>query len=462
MSSLTSDLRSPTSSSQGDAEVLVKVENVSKIFCRDLKKSLLYGLQDSARDLFSWQKGRDRPPGGPTFPSSAGGSPTSSKSTIQNQQSSIVNQSSNSRSLRPGEFLAVDNVSFDLRRGECLGLIGHNGAGKTTLLKMLNGLIKPDAGRIEMRGRVGALIALGAGFNPILSGRENIYVNGSILGLTKAEIDTKIDDIIDFAEIGEFIDAPVQNYSSGMQVRLGFAVASALQPSILLLDEVLAVGDVAFQAKCFNKLADLRREGVPFILVSHNMHQISRYCQKVVFMKKGSIAFVGDAEEGIGLFLADMKEPGQDQSPGPDWSVVHGSGKVVFTAAEFLDAEGNPVDSVGTGNRVTLSVSFKRHHEPVIDPVFDVVVRCRGEMVFQSTNRNNSIQLGLLPAEGKLILQFGSIPMNIGPLDFYFCLLDGISSELFDWKRDLRLEVKPDPSQSGTLYLNTEWSVIAS
>ena len=145
-------------------------------------------------------------------------------------------------SLRDGEFFAVKDVSFELRRGDCLGLLGHNGAGKTTLLKMLNGLIKPDAGSIMMRGRVGALIALGAGFNPILTGRENIYINGSVLGLTKKEIDAKIDEIIDFAEIREFIDMPVQSYSSGMAGRLGFAVATALDPDVLIVDEVLAVG----------------------------------------------------------------------------------------------------------------------------------------------------------------------------------------------------------------------------
>jgi energy-coupling factor transporter ATP-binding protein EcfA2 len=246
-----------------------------------------------------------------------------------------------------------------------------------------------------------------------------------------------------------------------MQVRLGFAVASALQPDILLLDEVLAVGDVAFQAKCFNKLADLRRNGVAFILVSHSMHHISRYCQKVVFMKKGRIAFVGDADEGIGLFLADMKESRQDQSPGPDWSVVHGSGKVVFTAAEFLDKEGNQISSIQMGAPLTFAVSFEREQEPVINPVLDVVIRCRGEPIFQSTNRSNGMQLGALPAKGKLVLSFKSLPVNTGPLVFSFCLLDGVTTELFDWKRDLRLEVTANSNQSGSMFLHTEWAVTA-
>jgi lipopolysaccharide transport system ATP-binding protein len=288
-SALTSDLRSSSSSSQNDAEVLVRVENVSKIFCRDFKKSLLYGLQDSTKDLLSWGKQstghgrqesgiskRRKHPVDTSFSSPDSSSPTSDVRPL----------TSGHRALRQSEFYAVNNVSFELRRGECLGLIGRNGAGKTTLLKMLNGLIKPDAGRIEMRGRVGALIALGAGFNPILSGRENIYVNGSILGLSKAEIDAKIDDIIDFAEIGDFIDAPVQTYSSGMQVRLGFAVATAMEPDVLILDEVLAVGDTAFKVKCFKRISDLKRQCAT-IFVSHEALQVAKICSKATWLEHG-------------------------------------------------------------------------------------------------------------------------------------------------------------------------------
>src|SRR5262245_40699880 len=196
-------------------DVLIRVEHASKKFCRSFKRSLWYGLKDATADV-------------------------SGRRSLGK--------------LRPDEFYAVDDVSFELKRGKCLGLVGPNGAGKTTLLKMLNGLIKPDKGRIEMRGRVCALIALGAGFSPILTGRENIYVNASILGLSKREIDAKLDNMIEFSEIGAFIDSPVQNYSSGMQMRLGFAVATALEPDVLLLDEVLAVGDASFRAKCYLRL----------------------------------------------------------------------------------------------------------------------------------------------------------------------------------------------------------------
>ncbi len=276
---MSSDLRPPTS---GNDEVLVKVEGVSKKFCRSLKKSLFYGVQDILSDLnpFGNQKSGAR------------------EQRSEGRDQRAEGHPSSAADLRPGEFWAVNDVSFELRRGECLGLIGRNGAGKTTLLKMLNGLIKPDAGSITMRGRVGALIALGAGFNPILTGRENIYVNGSVLGLTKREIDEKLQDIIDFADIGDFIDSPVQSYSSGMQVRLGFAVATAMEPDVLLLDEVLAVGDAAFRNKCYRRVVSLRKKAA-VIFVSHSMEQISRVCDHVLTMSGGRAAYFGAVAEGI-------------------------------------------------------------------------------------------------------------------------------------------------------------------
>ena len=209
--------------------------------------------------------------------------------------------------LRKDEFWAVNDVSFELRHGECIGLIGRNGAGKTTLLKMLNGLIKPDHGRIEMRGRVGALIALGAGFNPILTGRENIYVNAAVLGLAKKEIDARLEEIIEYAELGKFIDSPVQSYSLGMQVRLGFAVATALQPDILLLDEVLAVGDISFRVRCYNRIRDIL-PGTAVIFVSHSMWDVSKICSSVLVLNNGSSVCHTSVREGI-LAYNDLNAP---------------------------------------------------------------------------------------------------------------------------------------------------------
>ena len=240
---------------------LIKVEGISKKFCRSLKKSLWYGVKDLTNEI------RGKRHGG-------------------------------NGELRPDEFWAVRDVSFELKRGQCLGLIGRNGAGKTTLLRLLNGLVKPDRGKAVIKGRVGAIIALGAGFNPILTGRENIYVNGAVLGFSKKDLHQRLEEIIEFAELGEFIDTPVQNYSSGMSVRLGFSIASSLEPDLLFIDEVLAVGDVKFRAKCANKIDNIRDQCAT-VFVSHSMEQISRICTSALVMEKGLHTPFKDVFEGI-------------------------------------------------------------------------------------------------------------------------------------------------------------------
>ena len=250
------------------SDTLVIADNVSKKFCRSLRQSLWYGMKDLGSELIGKRKNGDQ--------------------------------------LRDNEFWAVKNVSFSVKRGETLGLIGHNGAGKTTMLRMLNGLIKPDQGRIEIKGRMQALIALGAGFNPVLSGRENIYVNASVLGFSKKEIDQLFDKIVGFSELGEFIEMPVQSYSSGMAVRLGFSVAAHLEPDILLVDEVLAVGDLAFKTKCQVRIQELMNSGVAIILVSHNLHTISHVCNRAITFDKGMVLFEGDTELAIDAYRASL------------------------------------------------------------------------------------------------------------------------------------------------------------
>ncbi len=301
-----------------DSDTLVRVSGVSKKFCLSLKKSLFYGLKDMGNELLGRRHG-------------GGGG------------------------LRPKEFWAVHDVSFELKRGECLGLIGRNGAGKTTLLKMLNGLIKPDAGRIEMRGRVGALISLGAGFNGILTGRENIYTNASVLGLSKKETDAKLDEIIDFAEIGDFIDTPVQNYSSGMAVRLGFAVATAMDPDILLLDEVLAVGDTKFRAKCYNRIGNVLRQSA-VIFVTHDMNQIGRICNQVMVLKRGELSFLGGTSGGIDEYVQENKG---------DESESHGNCQIWEPDLQIHAVRMEP-PRIKSGDIVTAVVEYTAMHDRTI------------------------------------------------------------------------------------------------
>ena len=258
------------------SDVLVRADHVSKKFCRSLKRSLWYGVKDVATALnpFGSDSG--------TTASANGKMPA----------------------LRTDEFFALQDVSFELKRGECIGLIGHNGAGKSTLLKILNGLIPPDSGRIEMRGRVAALIELNAGFNPILTGRENIYTEAALLGFSAEETSAKFDAIVEFAEIGDFLDMPVQNYSSGMRVRLGFAVAAQMEPDILIIDEVLAVGDVAFRFKCLNRIGELMKSAA-VIFVSHTMPQIFRLCDEVIVLDHGRTTYQGrNVAEGVAVYLS--------------------------------------------------------------------------------------------------------------------------------------------------------------
>lgn len=236
-------------------EPLIRCEGVGKKFCRNLRRSLFYGLQDVAGELV-FRKG---------------------KSEAQEEV------------LRPEEFWAVRDVSFEVKRGECLAILGHNGAGKTTLLKMLSGLIKPDTGQITLRGKVGGLVALSAGFNPVLSGRENVYVNGSILGMSRRQISAVYDEVVAFAELEDHMETPVRNLSSGMAVRLGFAVAALMtKPDVFLLDEVLAVGDTGFAHKCFNLIMGEAKNRA-IIFVSHSMPLVARISSGGIVLNGGRV-----------------------------------------------------------------------------------------------------------------------------------------------------------------------------
>lgn len=246
------------------SDTVIKVENVSKKFCRSLKHTMIYGATDLSRSFLG------------------------------------LNQ--HFESLRKGEFWAVKNVSFEIKRGETLGIIGPNGSGKSTILKMLNGIFMPDRGKIEINGRIGALIEVGAGFHPMLTGRANVYINGAILGMSKKEIDKKFDKIVEFSELREFIDSPVKHYSSGMYVRLGFAIAIHCEPDILLVDDILAVGDIVFQRKCLQHMTKYIKTGGTSFLVSHNMHLIQSMCNKCLFLNKGKINFHGNATQGINAY----------------------------------------------------------------------------------------------------------------------------------------------------------------
>ena len=211
------------------------------------------------------------------------------------------------QALKGEEFWAVNDVSFSVPRGEALGIIGPNGSGKSTILKLLSGILRPDRGTYSVKGRLSALIEVGAGFHPDLTGRENVYLNGSILGMTRKEINAKFNQIVEFAGVEEFIDTPVKRYSSGMAVRLGFAVSAFIEPDVLLVDEVLAVGDTEFRNRCANRMEKMRHAGVTMILVSHNLNEVRNLCERTVMLFKGQVLMEGPSQKVLEKYHQTMR-----------------------------------------------------------------------------------------------------------------------------------------------------------
>jgi lipopolysaccharide transport system ATP-binding protein len=412
---------------QGDeSDIVLSVNGVSKKFCRDLKRSLMYGVQDITSELLGLREKSDK--------------------------------------LRPKEFWALDNVSFQLRRGEALGLVGKNGSGKSTLLRMIAGLMKPDTGFLEVNGRVAPLIALGAGFNPILTGRENIYANMSILGLTTKQINERFDEVIEFAEIGDAIDAPVQSYSSGMAARLGFASAIHTDPDILLIDEVLAVGDSRFRGKCFQKLHDLRQKGTSFILVSHDAHSILTVCESAVYLKPGEFVGHDDAASIINqyerdLFLSEAGIEAQSIS----FLRKRESFGLEIKSLFFRNNQGERIESPICGEPTYLCVQCQ-----AIEKLEDVSITFAikglgegGDTVLLINNLKDKNFICLLPGENEVQLEMPYMGLKLGVyiMDVYvkkerMYHLDAVESFQF------RVEGREDSISRCLFYQPRKWNII--
>jgi lipopolysaccharide transport system ATP-binding protein len=252
------------------------------------------------------------------------------------------------------DFWALRDVSFDVKRGEVVGVIGHNGAGKSTLLKILSRITKPTSGEVRLRGRVGSLLEVGTGFHPELTGRENIFLNGAILGMRRGEIQRKFDQIVDFAEIEQFLDTPVKRYSSGMYVRLAFAVAAHLEPEILIVDEVLAVGDISFQRKCMGRMREVGRSGSTILFVSHNMPAIEALCTRAVLLDHGKVALDGKVRDLVQEYHRRVLQTHGDA--GSSLSDLNSPTRVhkIFRSATLLDDAGEPTNFLSVGGRFHL------------------------------------------------------------------------------------------------------------
>ena len=309
---------------------------------------------------------------------------------------------------------ALRDVSFDVKRGEVVGLIGRNGAGKSTLLKILARITEPTVGRAVLRGRVGSLLEVGSGFHNELTGRENIYLNGAILGMKRAEIDRKFDEIVDFAEVEKFIDTPVKHYSSGMYMRLAFAVAAHLEPEILLVDEVLAVGDAAFQKKCLGKIGDVSHEGRTVLFVSHNMAAVASLCRRTALLSGGRIAMVGPTQEALTQYIASTTvAPTQNLEDRLDRD---GDGRVRFSAFATLDDQGFEQDTIQSGARVTFRLDYRSAQAGDLKNVLMEVKISDGlgAYLFTLSSYLTGQILDRLPREGTVCCDVPSFPLLPG------------------------------------------------
>jgi ABC-type polysaccharide/polyol phosphate transport system ATPase subunit len=313
------------------------------------------------------------------------------------------------------DFWALRDVSFEVRPGEMVGLIGPNGAGKSTVLKLISRIIEPTSGQIAVDGRVSALLELGAGFHPDLTGRENVFLNGAILGLSRRDIRRRFDDIVDFAGIGDFIDSPVKHYSSGMYMRLGFSIAVNVSPDILLIDEVLAVGDFAFRKKCLKKIGEIKRQGVTILFVSHDLRSVDNFCDRVLWMEHGSVKASGPANEVVDRYVTYTRsqmaaEAEQGKASFPRW----GTGEIEITGVRFLNADGHETRVFATGQPLEGRISY-RAPKRVERPIFGVAIyRSDGLHVAGPNVRTSGYDIECVEGEGELSFLIDPLPLLPG------------------------------------------------
>lgn len=366
------------------SEPILSVEGVWKRYCRHLKRAMWYGLRDIGSQLLLRGGEREgRPP-----------------------------------RLRQGEFFAVRDAAFTLRRGECVGLIGPNGAGKSTMLKMINGLIRPDAGTIRIRGRIGALIELGTGFNPVLSGRENIYINAAVLGLGKREVDRVYDRIVEFSGLQDVISDPIKTYSSGMRVRLGFSVAAHLDPDLLIMDEVLAVGDVAFRMKCFKHFQTLTERGTSIILVTHAVGMLPRVADRTIVFDRGQICFDGAVQEGITIYEKNLAETAVPGTTGGRPDERSETGRAFISGVEVLDREGRGDPVFRTGDPLRLKVTVQCRERLPAGRLIVALGSPRFEELGSVSSWSGPSTADLEPGEHVFELTIESLPLLVG--SYYF------------------------------------------
>ena len=346
-------------------DTIIRIDGVSKKFCRSLKRTMLYGVKDVASDM--------------------------------------LGLTGHLTCLRRDEFWAVNDVSFEVKRGECVGLIGPNGAGKSTLLKMINGVTLPDQGSIQIGGRIGALLELGAGFHPMLTGRENIHLSGAILGLSKEEMAKKFDSIVDFSGLEEFIDTPVKQYSSGMYVRLGFAVAVSIDPDILIIDESMAVGDAGFRKRCVDQIDAFIQAGKTIIVVTHNLQEIEKIAPRMLLLDRGVVRADGRPDEVIASYMNLLNTRILRRE---EFGSVPSELAIEIMKVELRGSDGAQKSYFRTHDELRVMIGFKAHR-PILNPVFRIqIFRSDGLFCHGMNTERHGIECGEILGEGKIMLRY--------------------------------------------------------
>jgi ABC-type polysaccharide/polyol phosphate transport system ATPase subunit len=320
-----------------------------------------------------------------------------------------------SKNRRVRELKALDDVSFSVNKGETLGIIGANGAGKSTLLALLTGTIQPTTGHIQTRGQMSSLLELGAGFHPDLTGRENVFLYGAIMGLSRRQMQERFDAIVEFAGLKDFIDQPVKHYSSGMYVRLGFAVAVEVNPEILLIDEVLAVGDAAFQKKCVDKMREFRLQRKTMLIISHDLQTIQKVSDRILLLDAGKIIGMGDPESMVETYEGMTRKRNAEVFQ-REW----GTGEVKITDVIFRRDDGTAADTFEWGGALNAEIHYKAEH-PIDDPVFGFAINDNaGRIVHGSNTQTGNFTIPRIEGEGSITLRLEDIPMSQGHYMFSF------------------------------------------
>ena len=359
------------------------------------------------------------------------------------------------------EFYALREVSFEIGRGETVGFIGPNGSGKSTILKLMARIIYPTRGRITVRGSVASLIEVGAGFHPELTGRENIFLYGSIMGMKQADVRVKFDRIVEFAELERFIDTPVKRYSSGMYVRLGFAVAAHINPHVLLVDEVLAVGDAAFQSKCQQRIEELRRNGMTIVFVSHDMTAVERLCNRVFFLSQGEIRASGDPHDVIGEYYQTVVFSQGGETGDDNRVAAGGNGRAAeILGVRFLDRDGVEVDSIATGQPMIARIEYCAHRR-IEDPVFELLFYSADNRLHcQYSTATGSERIPFLQGRGMVEIECDELGLTPGVFKIDASLASRGAMAAHDWKpRQYLLKVAPGKRVRGMFYAPHRWQL---